>query len=75
MPRPARLELYLPAPEKLTDAIRMRVLDASLAEELVSLPYCCYLSPFHGLLELLESFGGNQLLATAFVYSACEQLL
>ena len=59
----------------MTDAVRMRVLDASLAQELVSLPDCGYLTPFPGLFKLLESFGRNQLLATAFVHPAFEQLL
>ena len=70
MPRASRLELHLPAPEELTDAVRMRVLDASLAQELVSLRDRGYLTPFHGLLELLEGFGRDQLLTTALVYPA-----
>ena len=42
----------------------------------MSLPDRGYLTPFHGLLELFKGFGRNQLLlATAFVYSAFEQLL
>lgn len=53
----------------------MRVLDATLAQELVSLPDRGYLTPFHSLLEFFESFGRNQLLTTAFVHSALEQLL
>jgi hypothetical protein len=54
----------------------MRVLDASLAQEPMSLPDCGYLSPFHGLLELFKGFGRNQLLlASTFVHPAFEQLL
>ena len=75
MPRASRLELHLPAPEELTDAVRVRVLDASLAQEPISLPNRSYLAPFHGLLELFESFGRNQLLTTAFIHPAFEQLL
>jgi hypothetical protein len=44
--RASRLELYLPAPEELTDAVRMRVLDTSLAQEPMSLPDRGYLTPF-----------------------------
>jgi hypothetical protein len=73
MLRASRLELYLAAPEELTDTIGVRVLDATLAQELVSLPDGGYLTSFHGLLEFFEGFGGNQLLTTAFVHSACEQ--
>ena len=75
MPRASRLELYLPAPQELSYAVGMRVLDASLAQEPMSLPDRCYLSSFHGLLEFFEGFGRDQLLATAFVYPAFEQLL
>jgi len=75
MPRASRLELDLAPPEKLSHTIGVRVLDATLAQELVSLRDGGYLSPLHGFLELLESFGRDQLLATAFVYSAFEQLL
>jgi hypothetical protein len=75
MPRPSCLELDLPPPEKLPYAVGMRVLDASLAQEPMSLRDRGYLTPFHGLLELLESFGRDQLLATAFIYPAFEQLL
>ena len=73
VPRPARLELDLAAPEKLPHAVRMRVLDAAFAQEPMSLRDRGYLSPFHGLLEFFKGFGGDQLLATAFVYSAFEQ--
>jgi hypothetical protein len=45
VPWASRLELYLPAPEKLPHAVRMRVLDASLAQEPVSLPNGSYLAP------------------------------
>jgi hypothetical protein len=75
VPRASRLELYLASSEELTDAVRVRVLDTSLAQEPMSLRDRGYLTPFHGLLELLESFGRNQLLATAFVHPAFEQLL
>jgi hypothetical protein len=75
VPRASRLELYLASSEELTDAVRMRVLDASLAQERVSLRDRGYLTPFHGLLEFFKGFGRNQLLATAFVYSAFQQLL
>ena len=75
MPRASRLELYLAAPEKLSYAVGVRVLYASLAQEPMSLPDRCYLSSFHGLLEFSKGFGRDQLLATAFVYSALEQLL
>src|SRR5215213_5277324 len=75
VPRAPRLELHLAAPEELTDAVRMRVLDASLAQEPMSLPDRGYLTPFHGLLEFFEGFGRNQLLTTAFVHPAFEQLL
>jgi hypothetical protein len=68
MPRASRLELDLPAPEELTDTIGVRVLDAALAQEPMSLPDRCYLSVLHGLLEFFEGFLGDQLLATAFVY-------
>jgi hypothetical protein len=53
----------------------MRVLDASLAQELVSLRERGYLSPFHSLLEFFKGFGRDQLLTTAFVHPAFEQLL
>ena len=75
MPRSSRLELYLAAPEKLPHTVGVGVLDASLAQEPMSLPDRGYLSSFHGLLEFFEGFGGDQLLPTAFVYSAFEQLL
>jgi hypothetical protein len=75
MPRASRLELCLAAPEELTDTIGVRVLYAALAQEPMSLPDRGYLSLLHGLLEFFEGFGRDQLLATAFVYSALEQLL
>jgi hypothetical protein len=75
VPRASRLELYLAPPEKLSDTVGVGILDASLAQELVSLPDRGYLTPFHGLLEFFKGFGRNQLLATAFVYSAFQQLL
>ena len=75
MPRASRLELYLAAPEKLPHTIGVGVLDASIAQEPMSLRDGGNLSPLHGLLEFFEGFGGDQLLATAFVYSAFEQLL
>ena len=75
MARSARFELYLATPEKLSYAVGVRVFDAAFAQEPMSLPDRCYLSSFHGLLEFFESFGADQLLATAFVYSAFEQLL
>src|SRR5829696_1701304 len=74
MPRASRLELYLAASEKLTYAVRLRVLDATFAQEPMSLRDGCDLTPFHGLLEFFEGFGGNQLLATAFLHPAFEQL-
>jgi hypothetical protein len=74
MPRASRLELYLAAPEKLSDTIGVRVLDATFAQEPMSLSDRCYLSLLHGLLEFFKGFGRDQLLATAFVYSAFEQL-
>src|SRR5215207_11312732 len=70
MPRASCLELYLVAPEELSYAVGVRVLYAALAQEPMSLPDRCYLSSFHGLLEFFEGFGRDQLLATAFVYSA-----
>src|SRR5215212_8126634 len=75
MPRASRLELYLAAPEELSYAVGVRVLDASLAQELVSLRDGCDLSLPHGLLQFFEGFGGDQLLATTFIYPAFEQLL
>ena len=62
------------APEKLSYALGVRVLDATLAQEPMSLRDGGYLSPLHGFLELLESFGCDQLLATAFFHPAFEQL-
>ena len=57
--------------EELTDAIGMSVLDAmTLAQELIGprdggdLPY------LHGLLEVLQSLGRDQFLATTLMYSA-----
>jgi hypothetical protein len=74
MPRASRLFLHLAAPEELTDTIGVRVLDAPLAQEPMSLPDRCYLSLLHGLLEFFEGFGRDQLLRATFVYSAFEQL-
>jgi len=74
MPRPARLELDFPAPEKLTDTIGMRILDTSLLQKLIGLSNGGYLSLLHGLLELFKGFGRDQLLAATFVYPAFEQL-
>jgi hypothetical protein len=55
----------------LTDAIGMSVLDAmTLAQELISLPYGGDLPHLHGLLEVLQSLGRDQLLATTLMYSA-----
>jgi hypothetical protein len=67
---PARLELYLAAPEKLSYAVGVRVLYAAFAQEPMSLRDGGYLSLLHGLLEFFEGFGRDQLLATALVYSA-----
>ena len=53
----------------------MRVLDASLAQELMSLPDGGDLASFHGFLEFFKGFFCDQLLATTFVYPAFEQLL
>jgi hypothetical protein len=75
VPRPACLELHLPAPEKLAHSVGMRVLDAAFAQEPMSLPDRCYLSLLHGLLEFFEGFERDQLLAAAFVYPAFEQRL
>jgi hypothetical protein len=75
MPRASRLELYLAAPEELSYAVGVRVLYATFAQEPMSLSDGGYLSLLHGLLEFLEGFWRDQLLATAFVYSAFEQLL
>ena len=48
VPRPACLELHLPAPEKLPHSVRMRVLDVvAFAQEPMSLPHRCYLSLLH----------------------------
>ena len=63
------------ASEKLTYAVRVRVLYATFAQEPMSLRDGCDLTPFHGLLEFFEGFGGDQLLATAFFHPAFEQLL
>ena len=75
MPRASRLELYLAASEKLTYAVRVRILYATFAQEPMSLRDGCDLTPFDGLLEFFEGFGGNQLLATTFFYPAFEQFL
>ena len=75
MPRASRLELYLAAPEKLPHTIGVGVLDASIAQEPMSLRDGGYLTPFHGLLEFFEGFGRNQLLTTALFHPAFEQLL
>jgi hypothetical protein len=48
VPRPACLELHLPAPEKLAHSVGMRVLDAAFAQEPMSLPDRCYLFLLHG---------------------------
>ena len=73
MARPSRLELHLPAPEKLPHAVGVRVLDASLAQEPMSLRDRGYLAPFHGFLEFFKGFFCDQLLATAFVHPAFQQ--
>jgi hypothetical protein len=57
VPRASRLELHLAAPEELTDTIGVRVLNASLAQEPMSLRDGGYLTPFHGLFKLFEGFG------------------
>jgi hypothetical protein len=44
----------------------MRVLDATLAQEPMSLPDGGDLAPFHGLLQYFEGFFSDQLLAAAF---------
>jgi hypothetical protein len=75
VPRASRLELYLAASEKLTDAVRVRVLDAALAQEPMSLRDGCHLTPLDGFLEFFEGFGANQLLATALFHPAFEQIL
>jgi hypothetical protein len=75
VPRASRLELYLAPPENLTDTVGVGILDASLAQEPMSLPDRGYLAPFHGFLEFFKGFGRDQLLATAFVHPAFEQLL
>src|SRR5215213_2820062 len=72
--RPARLELYLPAPQELSYAVGVGVLDATFAQEPMSLRDGGYLTPFHGLLEFFEGFGRDQLLTTAFFHPAFEQL-
>ena len=41
----------------------------------MSLSNCGYLAPFHGFFEFFKGFGRDQLLATAFVYPAFQQLL
>jgi hypothetical protein len=57
--------------EELTDAIGMRVLDAmTLSKELIGLRDGGDLSLLHGLLEVLQSLGRDQLLATTLMYSA-----
>ena len=76
MPRASRLEFYLAPPEKLSYAVGVGVLDASIAQEPMSLRDGGYLTPFHSLLEFFEGFGRDQLLlATTFIYPAFEQLL
>jgi len=65
MPRPSCLELYCAPPQKLTDTVGVGILDASLAQALVSLRDRGDLVPFHGLLELLERFGSDQLFLLA----------
>src|SRR5215203_2736588 len=75
VPGPARLELHLAPPQELAHTVGVGILDASLAQEPMSLRDRCYLSPFHSLLEIFEGFGRDQLLATTFVYPALEQLL
>ena len=72
MTRASRLEPDLAAPEKLPHTVGVRVLDASLAQEPMGLRDGSYLATLHGLFELLESFGPNQLLAAAFVYPAFQ---
>ena len=47
----------------------------SFAQELVSLPDRGDLSLLHGLLQLLEGFGRDQLLAPTLTYPALEKLL
>ena len=72
VPRPACLELHLPAPEKLPHSVGMRVLDAAFAQEPMSLPNRCYLSSSRPL-EFFEGFGRDPLVAVAFVYPAVAQ--
>jgi hypothetical protein len=73
MPRASSLELYLAAPEELTNTIGVRVLYAAFAQEPMSLRDGGYLSLLHGLLELLEGFGCDQLLTTAYFHPACRR--
>jgi hypothetical protein len=69
--RATGLQLDLVSSEELTDAIGMSVLDAmTLAQELIGLPYGGDLPHLHGLLEVLQSLGRDQFLATTLVYSA-----
>ena len=54
----------------------MSVLDAmALSQELVGLPDRCDLPFLHGLLQLLEGFGRDQLLATTLTHPAPQKLL
>jgi hypothetical protein len=76
MPRTARLELDLASPEELTYAVGVSVLDAvSFSKELVGLADGCDLPPLHGLLQILERLGRDQLLTTALAHPALEELL
>jgi hypothetical protein len=42
----------------------------TLAQELIGLPYGGHLPQLHGLLEILQSLGRAQFLATTLMYSA-----
>jgi hypothetical protein len=82
MPRASRLELYLPAPEELSYAVGVRVLDASIAQEPMSLRErereMVAISPLFMASwssSKVEGFGRDQLLATTLIYPAFEQLL
>jgi hypothetical protein len=69
--RATGLQFDLVSSEELTDAISMSVLDAMmLSKELISLPYGGDLPHLHALLEVLQSLGRDQLLATTLMYSA-----
>jgi hypothetical protein len=60
----------------LTYAIRVSVLDAmTLSKELVGLRDGGDLSHLHGLLEVLQSLGRRQLLATTLMHPALQKFL